>query len=118
MGYCFEKGIPHSEFLTWEPADRAKVLAFAQESALRCNQCGTMGWEWDPEQGGDKFAYEATIMTCPGCRHREALQQDQKDRPLGSTVILVPRDTAERLRMQLTILKERQEALQRSKEAE
>ena len=41
MSYCFEHGIPHSKFLKWDAEDRAKTLAFALESSMRCSMCGT-----------------------------------------------------------------------------
>jgi hypothetical protein len=50
MSYCYENGIPHSEFLDWTPEDRAKTLAFMMEKALRCDLCGTAEWEWDADR--------------------------------------------------------------------
>lgn len=38
------------------------------EQRISCPDCGTRLEEWDPEQGGDRFAYYAKAYKCPGCR--------------------------------------------------
>jgi hypothetical protein len=85
MSYCFERGIPHSEFLLWNPEDRAKVLAFAAEQAARCNMCGTAGWEWQD----NKFAYTAVEDFCQGC-YQKAVQQEGNRTLPGTNIRLVP----------------------------
>lgn len=72
LQFCFENGIPHSQFLNWDPADKAKALAFALEKALRCPMCGTASWEWEM----DRYAYEAVENLCQGCLRREAAQRN------------------------------------------
>lgn len=85
MSYCYEAGISHTEFLNWEPNDRAKTIAFALEKGERCISCGTAPWEWQE----DPDAYEAVRQQCRGCMKREAVLEDQKDPPKGSSVTMV-----------------------------
>lgn len=96
LDYCFERGIPHSEFLErWNAEDRAKVTAVAMEKGERCALCGTADWEWDE----DPFAYVAITTGCRGCMMTETLSADQANTPgpKGSRVRLFPRLTAERI---------------------
>lgn len=79
--FCNEKGLPHSEFLSWAPEDRAKAVAFEIEKGQRCQMCGTAPWEWDPEQGGSKTAYEPVEHFCHGCYQREYMQDGTKNAP-------------------------------------
>jgi hypothetical protein len=86
MTYCYEHAIPHSTFLEWDPEDRAKMLAYALESAARCSMCGTAPWEWDQ----NKFAYTAMEEFCPGC-YQKSIFSDTKSSSLpGTNVKLVP----------------------------
>ena len=41
--FCNTHGIPHSEFLEWDPDDRQKALAYLYEDSERCGMCGTLG---------------------------------------------------------------------------
>lgn len=91
---CAEYHIPHSEFLSWEPEDRAKAVAFMLEKNERCQMCGTAKWEWDPDQGGRKFAYEAVEELCQGCLRKETLQESAGAKS-GTSVILIPTGTVE-----------------------
>ena len=84
MSYCHDKGIPHSQFLSWLPEDRAKTLAYSLESAERCSLCGTAQWEWDE----DPFAYEPSEKFCKGCYLRAAGQEDTKHSLPGTSVEL------------------------------
>lgn len=98
LQYCYENGLPHSQFLAWDEADRAKMLAFHLEKGERCYLCGTAPWEWDPEKGGSRFAYEAVVVDCHGCYVKESVARDMNDVP-GSTVQLMPtagREAAQR----------------------
>ena len=58
-----------------------------------CQSCGTdpLVWEEDP------FAYHPVFVTCPGCQKRELLSKDDTPRPPGTSIRLVPKQTAERL---------------------
>lgn len=86
MSFCFERGIPHSEFLEWDPEDRAKILAFAMEQSTRCTLCGTASWEWDE----NKFAYTPVDEFCQGC-YKKSVFGDQEGSSLpGTSVKLVP----------------------------
>ncbi len=86
MAYCYEHAIPHSQFLSWEPEDRAKVLAFALEKGSRCQMCGTADWEWQE----NRFAYTPVEDFCQGC-YQKSVFQDTQSKPLpGTNVKLVP----------------------------
>lgn len=89
LSFCNEHGLPHSEFLAWDQTDRVKALAFLVEKGQRCAMCGTAEWEWDPDQGGNKRAYEAVEKHCPGCYQKSVVARDSDDRP-GMTVELAP----------------------------
>lgn len=101
MRYCYERGIPHSQFLQWEPEDKAKVLAFAMEEATRCSMCGTAPWEWEE----NKFAYTPVDELCKGC-YQKSVFSDTMSKPLpGTNVKLVP--TTPTLRAQMAVAAER-----------
>jgi hypothetical protein len=85
MSYCYENGISHSEFLEWEPEDRAKTLAFMLEKAARCDMCGTAEWEWD----ADRRAYEPVEKFCMGCYLRHMAEEGSGSMP-GTTVVMEP----------------------------
>lgn len=89
LQYCNEHGLPHSQFLTWHPDDRAKALAFTLEKAAHCVMCGTADWEWDPEQGGKRYAYEAVHKLCQGCLRKES-ESESSDRRAGFSIELQP----------------------------
>jgi len=85
MSYCYERGISHSDFLSWAPQDRAKTLAFALEQAARCQLCGTAEWEWTE----NRFAYEAEEQYCRGCYLKAVASEGSNNLP-GTTVELIP----------------------------
>ena len=89
VGWCSDHGLPHSTLLSWSAEDRAKLTGYLLESAARCQMCGTAPWEWDPEQGGDRRAYEAASNFCMGC-HTKAAAQDDEPVAEGTTIVLVP----------------------------
>lgn len=98
MSYCYEKAIPHSVFLNWDPEDRAKVLAYQMEQSLRCSMCGTAGWEWED----NKFAYTPVEELCQGC-YQKSRFQDTQAKPLpGTNVKLVP--TTPQLKAKMTVI--------------
>src|SRR5690606_28530334 len=67
LDFCFDHaGIPHSELLSWEPEDRAKVHMWMMEKLLTC-ECGTRLEEWDKDKGGERRAYVVETFVCPGC---------------------------------------------------
>lgn len=93
LQFCNEHGIPHSEYLNWDPVDRAKMLAFAATKAEHCVMCGTAQWEWDPKQGGNRRAYDAVEVFCPGCYAKASMRTLDAGRNTdGVTVELVPND--------------------------
>ena len=94
VGYCFDRGIPYSEFLErWSPEDRSRVTAHALERAGKCLSCGTAEEEWT----ADMDAYTAIRHTCPGCMRREIMQASDTEVSKGTSVRLVPKAMAVRL---------------------
>ena len=85
LQFCNEHGIPHSEFLHWDPVDRAKALAYAVEKSLRCTMCGTAKWEWED----NRFAYEPVENRCQGCYVKDVVAEDSGRNP-GVTIELLP----------------------------
>lgn len=69
------------------------------EKNARCVMCGTAPWEWDPDQGGHRFAYEAVESTCQGCLRKAAASEAAGSSP-GVNVILIPTNTVEYARHQ------------------
>jgi hypothetical protein len=84
VGYCVDKGIPHEEFLEWEPESRAKVVAYLLEQSETCQLCGTAGWEWEE----NRYAYDVEEVFCPGCYRKEV--SSEGDKLPGTRVELVP----------------------------
>ena len=52
---------------------------------MRCTMCGSADWEWE----ADPFAYEAVLVECRGCKHKEELSKASETRP-GVTAQLAP----------------------------
>jgi hypothetical protein len=97
MAFCNEHGIPHSEFLDWDPEDRAKAMAFVAEYAIRCQLCGTAKWEWDE----NKFAFTAVEEFCQGCYQKQVFSDQQGSSLPGTNVKLIP--TTPRLNAQMAL---------------
>ncbi len=85
MGLCNEWGIPHSEFMEWQPDDRSKALAYAIEKGLKCGLCGTADWEWEE----DKRSYTPIEHFCLGCYYKGQIEEEAGHQK-GTTVQLVP----------------------------
>jgi len=103
MSFCFEQGIPHSEFLDWAPEDKAKTLAFAMEQAARCSMCGTAPWEWEE----NKYAYTAVDEFCNGC-YQKSVFSDQESRSLpGTNVKLIATTPLVKAKMQVAAKRRR-----------
>ena len=72
-------------------------MAYLLERSERCNVCGTSEWEWDPDQGGERGAYEASQFQCWGCYTTKIAQQDH-DLPPGAHITLTPRRQVDKLK--------------------
>lgn len=91
MAYCVPLGIPHSRFLSWDPIDQDKALAYMRAKLEVCDKCGTREVEWvrDPD------AYVTDTKRCLGCERVEQeedyLRQvaDEGGSTKGVRVILV-----------------------------
>ena len=92
--------MPHSQFMEWDPEDRAKALAFMFEEASRCQMCGTADWEWDE----NKHAYEPVLQTCWGCYYKEIAREGEEIGP-GVTVILEKPGTMQSAKRQVTAMR-------------
>lgn len=94
MEYCAPRGIPHSVFLSWEPSDQDKALAWARLNRATCKGCGTRPDEWDESRGGDRDAYHVDEYTCPGCfelgQHAEQAGNSNRKPPPGTRAVLTP----------------------------
>jgi hypothetical protein len=88
LAYCVPIGLPHSEFLSWDPDDQDKALAFrALQSEYHV--CGTRPEEWDPARGGSRVAYVAEVTRCLGCEEIGRARRDMPEGELGMIVGLV-----------------------------
>jgi len=94
MSVAAKYSIPHSEFMAWDSVDQAKAIAFHLHEAEKCTLCGTADWEWDPEQGGARFAYEPVEKVCMGCYTKH----DMGGGGPGSYLTLLPAGTPEAAR--------------------
>lgn len=83
LAFCNDHGIPHSVFLSWDPVDRAKALAYLVEKGQACDLCGTAEWEWEE----NRRAYTPVEHFCMGCYLKAALQEETSNMP-GTTVRL------------------------------
>ena len=70
------------------------MAAVAMARARRCGMCGTDPEVWE----ADPYAYEPVFHTCMGCMKRELLEADDTPRPKGTSIKLVPKETAARMR--------------------
>lgn len=84
MAVCAAYRIRHSEFLTWSQSDRDKAIWWQIRQAETCRNCGTRPEEWDPDRGGDYYAYEPVVDVCRGCEVK-APKQDSVDKDVGKT---------------------------------
>lgn len=85
MSFCVEKGIAHSEFLSWDVSDREKAMAFLLEQSLTCQMCGTAPWQWEENE----HAFMAMDHLCKGCYLKKVSSEDAGSLP-GTTTVLVP----------------------------
>ena len=99
--------MPHSQFKgagdgTWTPKDRAKALAYQAYQRTLCPQCGTRESEWDPDLGGDPYAYVASTRKCFGCEEIGREQQHIPDGAAGAgmKVMLLPASVAAAIEIQ------------------
>jgi hypothetical protein len=94
MDYCGPRGIPLSEFLSWDEADQDAALVWQAHEARRCPSCHTHPDTWDETKGGRRDAYLAELVVCPGCRTLEAARKREEknaNQPLGAHLMLRPR---------------------------
>lgn len=72
MAYCGPRGIPLSAFLEWPEWDQDAALGWQAHESRRCGSCGTHPDDWNPKRDGDREAYHAEDVQCPGCRETQA----------------------------------------------
>jgi hypothetical protein len=91
--------MPHSEFLSWSDLDREKALAYALDDMATCKSCGTKAEDFDPQQGGHRFAYVAEVTRCVGCELIEMEQENvAEDNRKGIRIGLTANPDLERRR--------------------
>lgn len=111
MAFCNDKGLAHSEFLSWSAEDRDKAIAYLLEQSLTCQMCGTAPWQWEE----DEHAFMAEEHWCKGCYLKKVSSEDAGSLP-GTTTVLVP-TTAERM-SQLAEREKRRARLKRENQLE
>jgi hypothetical protein len=81
MEYCGPIGLPHSRFLSWDPVDQDKAIAWALHKGQQCKQCGTFPDEWLDEKGMpvDPPPYMAGSEICLGCAELDAKRKELPD---------------------------------------
>lgn len=83
MDYCAPKALPHSQFLAWDPLDRAKALAW-QRRQRETHSCGVHPDVWDPERGGDPDGLRLKTKLCRACEIAESgAEAFQRNRMAG-----------------------------------
>lgn len=93
MRFCNKIGISHTKFLDdWSDEDRSKAIATMIHEAQICDMCGTAPWEWDPEQGGSRFAYDPKVEICPGCERKDWMRDNTDGKTAGARITLVKKD--------------------------
>lgn len=70
------------------------MVAVAQERSDVCQNCGTAQHVWDE----DPYAYEPVRVTCKGCMLRETMLEDDTPVSKGTSVRLVTKQGAERMK--------------------
>lgn len=98
MAFCNASGIPHSEFLEWDPTDRSKALAYELYKSSRCALCGTSPWEWEE----DRFAYEVREVHCMGCYMKQTYSESLGKTLPGTTVELTKSTLVERAKREMS----------------
>ena len=74
MAYCGPRGIPLSQFLSWDRADQDAALGWSGYEARRCQRCG-----WHPDERRE----HVHIDVCPGCARLAAAEKANQDEPHG-----------------------------------
>ena len=54
--------------------DRDKAIWLHLRDKETCRSCGTRHSEWDPDKGGDLYAYTAVRGHCKGCAELHQLR--------------------------------------------
>lgn len=85
-------GIPHSRFLSWDPDDQDKALAWRRYQSELCTGCGTHPDEWDENPD----AYFGDFYTCPGCERLEAERDNVPEGAKGVHYRLLTKEQTDR----------------------
>ena len=68
MAFCNRLGMPHSQFLEWDPVDQEKALAYETFERARCHECGIHPDDWPEETSLDQEdPMEVVATRCYGC---------------------------------------------------
>lgn len=87
LRYCYDKGIPHSQFLSWPEEDQDKVVAFILWDGAKCGSCGTNPSDWLDENGhmADDPPFVVGSRMCYGCA---TLEDAREGVPKGDRSII------------------------------
>ncbi|WP_402465800.1 hypothetical protein [Isoptericola aurantiacus] len=78
MAYCGPKGLPLSEFLSWDQADQDAALSWQAYEARRCSGCGT-----HPDEGPKHFH----VDVCATCVQLEKVSRSEDAKAAGAHVV-------------------------------
>lgn len=78
LAICDEYKIPHSTFLEWDVADRAKTIAYRRWKSQQCPRCGSRDEDWIDDEGRllEIPALRVTAHKCFGCAEIEGARDD------------------------------------------
>lgn len=92
-------GIPHSVFLSWNPDDQDKHLAYVRAKNEICPECGTREEDWrDPTTmiEHNPPRWEPLVVRCVGCTELERERKSLKIDSSAVRVVAAPFDPTRR----------------------
>lgn len=92
MSYCGPKGLAHSKFLSWDPDDQDKALAWMIAQNEVCPRCGTRNEDWVDERGHYRMppVMEAIPIRCYGCAETDRVEESIPKEQRGIYVVARP----------------------------
>lgn len=89
MGYCGPRGLPLSQFLSWDELDQAMALAWQVRQDETCSGCGVHPEVWDEDRGGHPDALRLEGRICRTC---EIAASDERELAPGEKRVWRPND--------------------------
>lgn len=90
MAYCGPRGIPLSEFLSWDPFDQQAALDWQAHENSKCPDCRVSRDVVDPARGGHPHALVPVEDRCPTCAALERFAKRPDRGGHGVKTRLVP----------------------------